>query len=303
MRRPVLAAVAAATVLALSSCATGTNPAASPSAPASLPASTTAASPTGSAVPAIEVAGPAWTHVHNLTYDGQSLLLGTHEGLYQQRPGQQPQLLSQTPFDVMGLTFDGSRWLASGHPGPGQDLPADLGLRASGDGRSWTTVSLLGEVDFHRLTAQGSTVIGVSAGSNALLRSTDAGATWTPLDNPGVFDIVVKPADPTTVLATTQSGPIASSDGGTRWAPITGAPLLALLAWTSTGVYGIAPDGTVHTSTDDGTTWQRRGNVDGQPTAVAADGAQVSVLVGATVLESTDSGTTFRARLTGIGER
>jgi photosystem II stability/assembly factor-like uncharacterized protein len=254
-------------------------------------------------VPAIEVAGPAWTHVHNLAYDGQSLLLGTHEGLYQQRPGQQPQLLSQTPFDVMGLTFDGSRWLASGHPGPGQDLPADLGLRASGDGRSWTTVSLLGEVDFHRLTAQGSTVIGVSAGSNALLRSTDAGATWTPLDNPGVFDIVVKPADPTTVLATTQSGPIASSDGGTRWAPITGAPLLALLAWTSAGVYGIAPDGTVHLSTDDGTTWQRRGNVDGQPTAVAADGAQVSVLVGATVLESTDSGITFRARLTGIGER
>ena len=173
MRRPILAAVAAAAVLALSSCAAGTTPVALPSPPASLPASTTAASPTGSAEPAIKVSGPSWTHVHNLAYDGQSLLLGTHEGLYQQRPGKLPQLLSQPPFDVMGLTFDGSRWLASGHPGPEGDLPADLGLRASGDGRSWTTVSLLGEVDFHRLTAQGSTIIGASAGGSALLRSTE----------------------------------------------------------------------------------------------------------------------------------
>jgi hypothetical protein len=164
-----------------------------------------------------KVSGPAWSHVHNLVYDGEALLLGTHEGLYRHDADQPPQLLSNTAFDVMGLTHDGSRWLASGHPGDGERLPADIGLRASTDGRAWTTVSLLGEVDFHRLTAAGTTVLGVSAHDGAVLRSTDRGASWTRLDNPGVFDLALDPGNPSLALATTRSGPLASADGGSTW--------------------------------------------------------------------------------------
>ncbi|TAK70277.1 MAG: exo-alpha-sialidase [Actinomycetota bacterium] len=249
----------------------------------------------------VKVAGDAWSHVHNLAYDGPALLLGTHEGLYRQEPGQPPQLLSETPFDVMGLTNDGTRWLASGHPGAGEDLPSDLGLRASDDGTTWTTLSLLGEVDFHRLTATGSTILGVSAHDNALLRATDAGATFTRLDNPGVYDVALDPGDPTQALATTQTGPMASRDTGASWQPVAGAPLLAFLAWTPDGLYGIAPDGTVHVSTDGGTTWSQRGSTGAQPAAAAADGDRIAVLVGGTVVESTDGGSTFSPRLTGIG--
>lgn len=300
-----LTVLAAAGVLALAGCGTTAPTSATSSAPAPAASSTAAsgsAAPSGAPVAAVDVKGAGWAHVHNLAYVGDgNLLLGTHEGLYQQAPGQQPALLSETPFDVMGLAYDGTRWLASGHPGKDEDLPADLGLRTSPDGRTWTTVSLLGEVDFHRLTAAGSTILGVSAHDGALLRSTDTGSTFARLDNPGIFDVALDPSDPTTALATTQAGPVISRDSASTWAPASGAPLLAFLAWTSSAVYGIAPDGTVHRSTDSGATWGQRGSTGGQPAAAAADGDRIAVLVDGTVLESTDGGTTFTPRLTGIG--
>lgn len=303
MRRPALTAAGVAAALALTGCAaSSTTGATTPTSPA--PSTSSSATGPGSPSPVasvVKVAGDAWSHVHNLAYDGPALLLGTHEGLYRQEPGQPPQLLSETPFDVMGLTNDGTRWLASGHPGAGEDLPSDLGLRASDDGTTWTTLSLLGEVDFHRLTATGSTILGVSAHDNALLRSTDAGSTFTRLDNPGVYDVALDPGDPTQALATTQTGPMASLDTGASWQPVAGAPLLAFLAWTPDGLYGIAPDGTVHVSTDGGATWVQRGSTGGQPAAATADGDRLAVLVGETVLESTDRGATFSQRLTGIG--
>jgi len=249
----------------------------------------------------VKVSGSGWAHVHALAYDGDALVVGTHEGLYRQEPGRGPELLSAPPFDVMGLAFDGDRWLASGHPGKGQDLPSDLGLRTSPDGREWTTVSLLGEVDFHRLTADGPTVVGVSAHDGALLRSSDGGATWGRADNPGAFDVALKPGEPLRMLATTGTGPVLTVDGGSTWRPLAGAPLIALVAWTPERAYGVAPDGSVHVSADDGATWERRGSAGGQPVAAAAAGDRVAVLVGDTVQESTDGGASFTPRLVGIG--
>lgn len=303
MRRPPTAAAAAVGVAAvlLSGCT-----AAGPQDPATSPGSTSAPATMRTDNPTIaagpdRVSGPAWAHVHTLVYDGVTLLLGTHEGLFEHDPGHTPKQLSGTGFDVMGLAHDGSRWLASGHPAAGEPLPPDLGLRASTDGRVWTTVSLLGKVDFHRLTAAGASVLGISAHDGALLRSIDRGLSWTRLDNPGVFDLALDPGNPRSVLATTPSGPITSTDGGSTWTPVRGAPLLALLAWTSTGVYGVAPEGTVHVSSDDGATWQRRGSAGGQPAAQTADGERLAVLVGGSVVESVDGGLSFRPRLTGIG--
>jgi hypothetical protein len=304
-----LTVLAAAGVLALAGCGTtastsGATATSSAPAPAAASSTTTGSSaPSGAPVAAVDVTGAGWAHVHNLAYTGDgTLLLGTHEGLYQQLPGQQPALLSETPFDVMGLAYDGTRWLASGHPSQGEDLPADLGLRASPDGRAWTTVSLLGEVDFHRLTAAGDTVLGVAAHDGTLLRSTDAGATWTRLDNPGLFDLALHPADAGRAVATTESGPVVSADAGSTWKASAGAPVLAFVGWTDDALLGVAPDGTVHASTDDGATWTVRGSAGGQPAAIAVDGQRLAVLVGGTVRESTDGGATFADRLTGIGD-
>ncbi len=238
-------------------------------------------------------------HVHNVALDGGAVLLGTHEGLYRQDPGQAPALVGE-PFDVMGFAPAADWWLASGHPGPGMDAPADLGLLVSADGgATWQPVSLAGEADFHRIATSGATVLGVNSGDGLLWRSTDEGAGWA-THGEGPFDLALNPADPAQAIATTQTGPLGSGDGGQTWAPIPGAPLIAYLAWTGTGLIGAAPDGKIMRSTDAGATWTATGEVAGQPAALAAAGDRIVVLQGGTLWESTDAGATFTARITGL---
>lgn len=300
-------AAAAAAVLALAGCSTssGADPAAPPA------ASTGAPNPAASApavradpVPVPVVADPSWEHVHNLTLRGDALLIGTHEGLWSQLPGKPATPLSDDPFDVMGLALatDGTLY-ASGHPGPGQDAPADLGLLASSDqGRTWQSVSLAGQVDFHRLRATDQTVQGLSAHDGQLLRSPDSGATWTSLGTPPLFDFAVDPTNPEHLIGTTQDGPVRSTDGGRTLTPIPAAPLLALLAWTGDTLYAIDTNSSVHTSTDAGTTWTHVGQLQGTPTALAADRQTVVALAGDTIWHSTDAGNTFQPRVTGLPE-
>lgn len=303
------AVVLAGSALALAACG-----AESPSAPSESASRPAAAAPSGSAPPSdpappaaaaapaaeVDAAGIDWGHIHHLAYDGGALLLGTHHGLYRQPLDARPALLSATEFDVMGLAYDGTRWLASGHPAPGEDLPPDLGLRASDDGRTWTSVSLLGQVDFHRLTASGATVMGVAARDGALLRSADSGDSWAQLENPGIFDVALDPADASRAIATTERGPLRSTDAGTSWQRAEGAPLLAFVAWDAGTAYGVAPDGAVHVSADGGATWQAAGSVDAQPAALAAGDGRIAVLVKGAIVESVDGGQTFAPRITGI---
>ena len=246
-------------------------------------------------------AGEQWAHVHNLTVDGDLLLIGTHGGLWSQLAGEPAQQVSEHSFDVMGFAQAGSVMYSSGHPGPGQDAPPDLGLQTSQDaGRTWESTSLRGQVDFHRLRAQDSIVQGLSAHDGKLLRSTDAGATWSDLGSPGLFDFALDPSDPEIVVATQQSGTVRSTDGGSTFGPLPDAPLLAFLSWTGDRLYGVATDNTLQVSTDAGATWKKVGQVQGQPQALGADGDHVVALAGSTVWDSTDGGRTFAPRITGI---
>lgn len=271
----------AVTALLLSACSSGT-----------------VAAPTG---PATVSGSSVGGHVHHVALDGTDLLLGTHDGVWRQPEGQAPEPVSQPPFDVMGLALTDDRMLASGHPGPQMDAPADLGLIASTDGgATWSSVSLLGEVDFHRLTAAGDVVMGVAAADGALLRSDDAGATWSAIAGVPAIDVAVDPQDPDGVMATTDDGVVVSGDGGRTWSAVGGAPLVWLLAWTDGTVYGVGEDGVVHASVDGGRTWTPRGSLPAAAMALAADGDRVVAYVGGTVLESTDGGETFVARVTDL---
>jgi hypothetical protein len=225
------------------------------------------AAPSEISVPSVDATSPISGaemagHIHNLAYDGRQLLIGTHEGLWGQAPGAKPAQLSDDAFDVMGLTTNGDRWLASGHPGEGMDAPADLGLLQSTDrGRTWAEVSLGGEVDFHRLAASGAVVVGLNAHDGRLLRSGDGGSAWTDLGVPGLYDLAVSPADPAVIVGSSESGPVRSTDSGASFQAVAGAPLLALLAWTGGTLYGADIDGRIHESTDDGASWSALGRV------------------------------------------
>jgi len=308
-RTPRILILASIAVLTLSACAAGSDatepPTSSLFAPSSSSTPSSSSPPASSSAPSIEVesAQPVSGadlagHIHNLAYDGRQLLMGTHEGLWGQSPGEDATRVSDEPFDVMGFSRTDSRWFASGHPGKGMDAPADLGLLQSSDqGRTWAEVSLGGEVDFHRLVTSEAVVFGVSAHDGRLLRSDDGGATWTDLGVPGLYDLAVSPADAAVVVGTTENGPVRSTDAGVTFERLADAPLLALLAWSGGTLYGADVDGRILQSTNDGATWSERGLLPTQPLALAAAGDTVAALVDDAILESVDGGATFAPRV------
>ncbi|WP_198588488.1 F510_1955 family glycosylhydrolase [Geodermatophilus chilensis] len=235
-------------------------------------------------------------HVHGLGVDpaDDTLYAGTHYGLVRISGDGELTRTADRVQDFMGFTVVGPQhYLASGHPGAGQDGPANLGLIETTDGgQTWRTLSLAGEADFHALDAADGMVYGYSGGR--LLVSED-GEEWADRGGMRIADLAVDPADPQRVLATTECGLMVSEDAGVSFTAVPEAPLLVLVDIAADGgqAAGVVPGGTVHTSTDGGRTWAERGNVGGAPEALTVDGNEVHVAVDGAVLASTDGGATF----------
>lgn len=248
------------------------------------------------------VSAPDWGHVHNLSLSGDVVYIGSHDGFWRQEIGQEPVLLSQPTFDVMGLAGTSQRWLASGHPGSNMEAPADLGLIESmDDGATWQSVSLLGEVDFHRLVSVTDFILGVTALDNSLLRSTDGGQTWDDLGKSLIFDLAINPLNPDNILATTPNGAVESFDGGSTFTPVVTPKPLLLLAWDEQGLFAASTEGLILYSADNGASWIERGTLGGEPIDLAVDAAHVVGVVNDSILGSSDGGFTFSKRIGNSG--
>ncbi|GIG40621.1 F510_1955 family glycosylhydrolase [Cellulomonas phragmiteti] len=232
-------------------------------------------------------------HVHGVAIDPEDDLvyLATHEGLY--RYGTSGPTRVGPVIDLMGFTVAGpGHFYASGHPGPGTDLPDPVGLLESTDsGATWTPLSRQGESDFHALTASGQVVV---AFDGVALRSTEDGTAWRDLPVPvAPFAMDISP-DGSTIVVTHRDGPIRSTDAGATWGPLTDAPLLQVVDWADDRtVLGVTPDGQVAVSEDAGATWASAARVEGAPHALAVrrgtTGAlRVVVATADTLLESVD---------------
>lgn len=241
-------------------------------------------------------------HVHGLGLDPANgdLYAGSHYGLIRLPEGGEPTRVADRVQDFMGFTVIGpGHFLASGHPGEDQGGPANVGLIESTDGgRSWQTLSLAGEADFHALDAKHGMVYGYNAGQLMVSRDKQ---TWETRADITLADLTVSPQDPQTLLATTQNGLARSNDGGRTFEVIGDAPLLQLVDWSANGqITGVAPDGAVHVSNDGGATWENRGSAGGTPQALTTSGEQVFVAVEDSIVESVDGGRTFRNRYVGL---
>lgn len=214
-------------------------------------------------------------HVHGLGLnpaDG-SLYVATHTGLFRMPPGsEEAERVGDHLQDTMGFAVVGpDRFLGSGHPDLRDDLPPLLGLIESSDaGRSWESVSLLGNADFHALRVDGSQVVGYDASGGRLMVSSDRGRTWRSSSPPAAFaDVVVDPADPGRLVAASADGLMTSPDGGASWSRLGGAPIA--LAWpAAAALYSFAADGAVRVSADGGDSWVSRADLPGEPAAVTA---------------------------------
>ncbi|MCU1631577.1 MAG: hypothetical protein JWM61_229 [Micrococcaceae bacterium] len=235
-------------------------------------------------------------HIHGMSVvpGTNRILLATHDGLFDvsQSPAQQ---VGPT-IDLMGFTAtsDGTLY-ASGHPGPGTDLPNPVGLITStDDGRTWEPVSRQGETDFHALAATSDGLIGHDGQT---ITSPD-GHHWTAsADNVPAYNLAA--ASSGTVLATTEKGLYRSEDSGATWGTVPDAPLLIFTTFAGDTAIGVTPDGTIHTSADAGLTWAQRGTIEGEPAAIAAahtndDTHRIWVATVEGIEVSSDNGATFQ---------
>lgn len=160
-------------------------------------------------------------HVHGLGEEPGSgaVLAATHTGLFRVPPEGPPQRVGEYLHDLMGFTvLESGEMLASGHPDlRAEDLqlagaPPLLGMVTSRDGAEWTSRSLLGEVDFHALSAAAGTVYGLDATTGQVLASTDL-ETWEPRSREPITDLAADPSDPDTLVGAGEDGLLRSTDG------------------------------------------------------------------------------------------
>lgn len=242
--------------------------------------------------PATAGSDVAITHIHRAVRDRDTILVATHQGLFQ-IAGAGPLAAVGPPIDLMGfdIAADGT-YLASGHPAPGSGLPQPVGLIQSTDrGRSWTLRSRGGQSDFHALTALGP---GAMAFDDTLRFSADR-VTWQVRHIPAPpRDLAAGPDG--TVLATTERGLLTSADRGSTWRTVPTPQLLITVDWAGPGtIVGASTTGVLVVSRDAGATWTVGPRSLGEVAAVTATQPrahqlEILVVVGTQVLRTTDLG-------------
>ena len=240
-------------------------------------------------------------HIHGLGVRGTTLYIATHAGLWAAPGGQ----TKSTPVgtsgqDIMGFSVLGpKRFIGSGHPAPGQDLPPSLGLIESRDGgKRWKSISLPGEADFHVLESLGQRVYGFDGSQGRLMVSSDGGRSFQERTTPApMFSLAIDPGDPDRVVSATERGIFASSSGGRGWRPLRD-DVAGLLAWPEADrLYLVDGSGQLQLSRDGGRRWTSSGEVGGEPVAFLAEGEQLYVaLADATVKRSADGGRSWSVR-------
>lgn len=260
--------VAAIGLLALTACsATSTD-----ALPSSAESASSATGGSASSVPAIssiDLSRPI-DHVHGLVATGPGqLVAGTHSGAMRVRADGSVSAQGEQRDDLMGMTgvTDTDRLVSSGHPGAESEFPNPMGLLTSSDaGKTWSAVSLQGDVDFHAMAISGQDVVGYSGGSNLVI-SSDGGKTWT---DGAALQVAALAYTADQVLATTQAGLQASTDGGKTFKDLPRAPALVLIsAGKNAAMLGVDASGNAWRSDDSGASWTDLGQV-GQIQAVAA---------------------------------
>ena len=242
--------------------------------------------------------------------DGE-LLLATNAGTYAVPPGSHE--LERVPVTVsargksgpadkgLAFTFVGpDELIGSGHPGADSAVAPLLGLIRSRDGgRTWRSVSQLGQADLHALAERDGLLVGADGTEAKVFVSENAGRTFeyraTPLL---LIDLDVSPGGGTRFVASTERGLYTSDDAGRTWRP--GDPVPgSRFAWPEPNrLFRVDGDGKVSRSSDAGESWEHVGTVEGEPHALAAADARLLYVadIEGTIRESRDGGRTWSLR-------
>ncbi len=203
---------------------------------------------------------PALSHVHGAVVDGDHVVVGTHDGVHRVAIATgASERIGSSQDDFMGFTGQVSETLvASGHPGPGSNLPDPLGLLVSDDGGiTWEARSLLGEVDFHGLAVRGNEIVGWDT-RGPLQWSSDGGRTWTA--GPVLTPTSLAWFGDRVWLATPDQGLVTWLPGDADVSPVGSSGVLVAASPQGEVLWRVDIDGSVHRTTD-GAEWENVGAV------------------------------------------
>lgn len=220
----------------------------------------------------------------------QALFVSTDRGLLRiPRGAKRAQLVSGTFRDGLvkvALRRDSTatvvgphRLLGSGHPGATGPVPQNLGLLVSNDGGvTWDPVSLTGDADLHILRGKvgGAWLYAYDYAHQRIVFTRDNGQSWRSHPAPGLIsDLAADPSTLTHVLASTDRGPLISTNAGADWRPFAQQDADRFLWPASNALYLFDRSGNVRLSSDAGNS----------ATLVGAVGGPVAVL---TAVSATD---------------
>jgi len=256
-------------------------------------------------------ADPPYVGALSVNPRDQSLLMATNAGTFAVRPGDSR--LQRISVRVraggrsgparrgMAFSFTGpDRLVGSGHPGNTDAVEPLLGfIRSNDGGKTWRSISQLGQADLHSLAEVGDQVVAADGGEAKVLVSSDGGKNFEFRRTPLVLiDMDVDPTDPRRLVGSTEQGMHTSDDGGRTWTPadtVSGSRF----AWPEPDrLFRVDPNGEVQLSEDGGSTWDTVGVVEGEPQALAAAGSNVLYVadIEGTIRESRDGGRNWTVR-------
>lgn len=235
-------------------------------------------------------------HIHGLGIDpaDDTLYVATHFGLFHVKDDEEPTRVADRYQDTMAFTVVGpGHFLGSGHPDLREDLPPHLGLIESTDaGQTWKPLALQGEADFHILEPAGDVLYAYDATSGRLLRTEDR-ATFEEVVTAPLLSVAATRARDQ-LIATTDQAQLTTINPRTGQTRELGGPSTTYLDTAPDGtLVGIAPDGVVRISSDDGQSWKEVGSIDGQPAAFTISDQGWYAATDTTVFRSTDAGATW----------
>lgn len=233
------------------------------------------------------------SHIHHLESYGSRILLGTHEGLFEYLGKGRVRGIGSSGDDFMGLTSDEKNIYRSGHPGVKSNLPNPIGLmQSTDDGKTWKSVSLKGQVDFHFLETANGELYGVDSGSGNLFHSQDSGENWKVIGENKFSDIAISPSQKNSAFAIAGGVLIRTSNSfkGTTLVKKVSEP--RFVEWSSRSLF-LASKNTVSRSENSGKTWKRLNSFPGEISAFSASNKVIVAVVDNQIFISRNEGKSF----------
>ncbi len=233
------------------------------------------------------------SHIHAVKVHKDKIILGTHEGVYQYLDEKSVQRISTETFDVMGLAISSKGFFASGHPGKGSKFPEPVGLLSSADGgKSWTTVALSGEVDFHTLETSGSEFYGADSGSGQLMYSSNGGKSWVKRGVNSYTDIAPNPSKRASVVAVKDGKLFQSTDALKSVKELKTPFVVESIDWIKGSL--IASSGKdLYQSNNAGKSWKKLVTMPSAISSVTQSNKFIAFVMGSSIYASRDSGKSF----------